>query len=151
MFVGPNFFQCCKSFLVSVTVAERGQVGPGLRKIRQNVTILLENMAILLFFGTPIPTQGPTSKVFFLSKLIVEENVCNPCNTESQAHSSRDQTRKISRLNKKSCGFPRNSAGVPNCAISVAPRTVRKTNRSIEVGTSERRVLTFGLTTRLLQ
>jgi len=100
------------------------------------------------FFLTPFPTvtSVPTSVFPFFPILIVERNVCSPLQ-QRQAHSSRDETslRKISRLNKERCGFPRNWAGVRHCVILVAPKRVRKINQSIEVGTNEHIVLTFGL------
>ena len=46
---------------------------------------------------------------------------------------------------QESWGFPRNCAGVRYWVILVAPRRVQKINQSIEVGTSELRVSTFGL------
>ena len=53
--------------------------------------------------------------------------------------------REISRLNRESCRFPRNYAGIYHCVILVAPKRVRKIDQSIKFGTSEHTVLTFGL------
>ena len=90
------------------------------------------------------PNFSSYFSLFFLSHTNSWGNVCNTLQ-QRQAHSSRDLTRKISRSNKESCGFPRNCAGVRHCVILVDQRRVKTINSSIEVGTSEHRVLTVGL------
>ena len=69
-----------------------------------------------------------------------------PINLEIKQGKSRDQTKKDCEFLRNCAGVRhRNCAGIRHCVILVAPGRVRKINQSIEVGTSEHRVLIFGL------
>jgi len=59
-------------------------------------------------------------QVFSLFPILIVEG-------KRQIHSSRDSTRKISRINKESCEFLRNYAVVWHCVFLDAARRVRKT------------------------
>ena len=100
------------------------------------------------FFLTPLSPAFPTSVFPFFPILIVKENLCNTLGLGGiDLLGSLELVRvDLSRsLTNKVGDFQNDCAGVRHWIILVASRSVRKMNYSIEVGTSEVRVLTFGL------
>jgi len=94
--LGWNFFQYCRSFLVDVTVANRGHIGKGVGHI------------CVRFLLISLPTSIPTSFFSFFPMLIVEENV-QPSATTSSLFISRFDKENLEikekklRISKKLC------------------------------------------------
>jgi len=143
MLACSNFFLYCKCFLVdvTVTVVERGQAEKG---VKENPTPIWSYLCGILLNSFPGPNFSSTSVFSFFPILMVGEN-CVQSSAKKIGLLISKLNKEISKLNTESFGFPRNYAGVRHCVILVAPRRVRKINYSTEVGTSEHRVLKFGL------